>query len=152
MHEVFQQKKIPCSFFHLQPTIFNIDLKQKENHPDDLLRADTLKQQLAACRIRAKVVQIYLRVDDAVVNGTPAYANALRKLIAEHATNTSVLFLTLPDLPDKIVKTAYTRDQSARDAILAGDEYLNSICRLTEGIPVALVRAGEKADMISTSI
>ena len=127
-------------------------LKKTQHHADDILKKEALERQLADYRIRASVVQVYLRVESGVVSGTAEYENSLRKLISDNVSDTTVLFLQLPKLPKHIVKTAYTRDHSDKDAVLASDEYLKALCRMTEGIPVALVRAGEKADIISTSI
>ena len=94
----------------------------------------------------------YLKTEGEATRGTREYDHALHDLISSKSANTSMCFITLPKLPASIVRTAYSRESSDADAIRAGNFYLASLARLSEGLPVALVKAGEKADVISTSI
>ena len=90
--------------------------------------------------------------NSALVRGTKDYEEALHELMMLYSNDTSVVFLSLPSLPSIVMHKAYKRGDDQGDAIRAGDAYLTSLDRLTDGLSVALVRAGEKADMISTSI
>ena len=116
------------------------------------LKKKDLEQKLAAVRIRASVFMTYLKTEGEAVKGTNEYENAVHDLILSMSSNTSMCFISLPKLPSNIVRTAYSRESSDADAIRAGNFYLNSLARLTKNLPVALIKAGEKADVISTSI
>jgi potassium/chloride transporter 9 len=125
--------------------------KRKEGDHDYLIKQE-LELKLAAVRIRASVFMTYLKTEGEATRGTREYDHALHDLISSKSANTSMCFITLPKLPASIVRTAYSRESSDADAIRAGNFYLASLARLSEGLPVALVKAGEKADVISTSI
>ena len=125
--------------------------KRKEGDHDYLIKQE-LELKLAAVRIRASVFMTYLKTEGEATRGTREYDHALHNLISSKSANTSMCFITLPKLPASIVRTAYSRESSDADAIRAGNFYLASLARLSEGLPVALVKAGEKADVISTSI
>jgi potassium/chloride transporter 9 len=117
----------------------------------------TLENQLSLARIPVSKVKLVRMLGEnqnrAVVKGTKEYEVAFHELLLLYSNeDTSVIFLSLPSLPSKIMRKAYARGRDQDDAIRAGDAYLSSLERLTDNLSVALVRAGEKADMISTSI
>ena len=123
---------------------------------NDLSIQKRLEKQLLAARIPVTKVKLVRMLGEqqnsALVRGTKDYEEALHELMMLYSNDTSVVFLSLPSLPSIVMHKAYKRGDDQGDAIRAGDAYLTSLDRLTDGLSVALVRAGEKADMISTSI
>jgi hypothetical protein len=115
-----------------------------------------IEDQLSMARIPVSKVKLVRMLgehqNNALLKGTKDYEEALHELLLLYSNDTSVIFLSLPPLPSKIVRKAYARGNDQGDAIRAGDAYLTSLDRLTNSLSVTLVRAGEKADMISTSI